>query len=136
MPFDEKLADRARHALAGRRELSEKRMFGGVAFLWRGHMVAGVVGDDLMVRVGPEACDELLKRTHARAMDFTGRPMRGFLFIAPAGTKTRASLERWIAPALAYAASLPRKVAARKTKAASKKKRSVAARKTTSRNRS
>ena len=109
MAFDETLAERVRRALAGQRGLVEKRMFGGVAFMLRGNMCCGVLGDDLVVRVGPGAHETELKRPYARVMDFTHRPMKGYLYVAPDGVATAASLRSRLKPALAFVATLPRK---------------------------
>lgn len=110
MAYDEALAERIRRMLDDRAGVSEKKMFGGIAFMFRGHMSVGVVKDDLMVRVGPEAYDELVRQPNARRMDFTGKPMKGFIYVAPAGLKTDADLQRWVGHGLKYAASLPAKV--------------------------
>lgn len=82
-------------------------MFGGIAFLVAGHMACGVVGDDLLLRVGEHAHADALRRAHARVMDFTGRPSRGMIYVAPPGIATRAKLQAWIARALAHVATLP-----------------------------
>jgi TfoX/Sxy family transcriptional regulator of competence genes len=112
MAFDEKLATRIRSALKGRKDVVEKHMFGGVAFMVRGHMSCGVVGSSLMVRVDVEQAENYLKEPAVRPMDFTGRPMRGFLFVDPAGITTTASLANWVDRATAYAETKPRKVKA------------------------
>jgi len=109
MASDEKLAERVRVALKGRRGIAEKKMFGGVAFLSRGNMLCGVVGSDLVVRVGPDAYEEALARPHAREMDFTGRPMKGMVYVAPAGVRTARQLDAWLERGLAFARSLPAK---------------------------
>src|SRR5262245_33109060 len=96
MPYDEGLAQRIREALADKSDFSEKRMFGGLAFLLRGKMCVGIVGDELMVRVGPAAYSKLVREPHARQMDFTGRPMKGFVFVAVEGFESDAELRRWI----------------------------------------
>ena len=111
MAYDEGLAERIRGILADRHDVSEKKMFGGIAFMIRGHMAVGIVKDDLMVRVGPEAHDKLVQQPHARLMDFTGRPMKGFLYVASPGVETDADLERWAGHGLKYAMSLPAKAA-------------------------
>jgi TfoX/Sxy family transcriptional regulator of competence genes len=113
MPHDEGLAQRIREALDDDPRVSEKRMFGGVAFLANGNMAVGVIRDELMVRVGPEAHDAAVALPHARAMDFTKRPMRGFVQVAPAGFEEDADLRAWIARGIAYAASVPTKKPAR-----------------------
>lgn len=84
-------------------------MFGGIAFMVRGNMCCGVVKDELMVRVGPDRYEEALARPHARPMDFTGRPMKGMLFVAEPGFRTDEALAQWVALASEYAASLPPK---------------------------
>jgi len=107
--YDEGLAERIRGILADRHDVSEKKMFGGIAFMIRGHMSVGIVKDDLMVRVGPESYEDLLRQRHARPMDFTGRPMKGFVYVASPGLETDVELERWVGHGLKYAASLPSK---------------------------
>ena len=109
MPYDEGLAERIRGLLEEGPRVSERRMFGGLAFLVRGHMSVGIVKDELMVRVGPESYADALREPHARAMDFTGRPMKGLVFVSPDGVESDEDLERWVARGVAYAASLPAK---------------------------
>jgi hypothetical protein len=84
-------------------------MFGGLAFLVGGHMCAGVVGDELMVRVGPDAYEPALRRPHARRMDFTGRPMQGFVYVGCPGFEADRDLGDWVTRGVACAASLPAK---------------------------
>jgi TfoX/Sxy family transcriptional regulator of competence genes len=107
MAYDEKLAERVRVALAKRDDVVEKRMFGGIAFMVRGHMSCGIVSSTLMVRLAPADADRLMNAPHVRPMDFTGRPMRGFLYVDPAGTKTAATLRQWVERATAYAEAQP-----------------------------
>jgi TfoX-like protein len=109
MAFDETLADRIREGLAHRRDVREVKMMGGLCFMVGGHMAIGIVGDELMVRVGPDGYERALARKHAREMNFTGRPTNGFVFVDPAGIRTKRSLESWVAPAAAFAKSLPPK---------------------------
>jgi TfoX/Sxy family transcriptional regulator of competence genes len=109
MPYDEKLAERVRKILGAKRGVTERKMFGGLAFLERGLMCCGIAGRDLMVRVPLDRYEAALARPHARPMDFTGRPMRGFLFVAPAGVRTEAALRRWVEASRAYVATLPPK---------------------------
>lgn len=113
MAYDEGLAERIRDVLADEHGLTEKRMFGGLAFLLKGHMCVGIVKDDLMVRVGPDAYEGLVKQPHARKMDFTGRPMKGFLYVAPSGFESDGDLRRWVGHGVAYAGGLPGKSASR-----------------------
>ncbi len=84
-------------------------MFGGVAFMVNGHMCCGLVGEDLVVRVGAEEHEQALSQPHARAMDFTGRPMRGFVYVGPTGYRTKAALKSWIKRGLRFVESLPPK---------------------------
>jgi hypothetical protein len=107
--YDEKLAERVRAVLAPRRDLSEKKMFGGVAFLLGGNMCCGVTGDDLMLRVGADGEPRALRSRHARPCDFTGRPMRGLVMVGPRGYRGDAALRRWVDQAVAFAGSLPPK---------------------------
>lgn len=109
MAYDVSLAERVRKAFAREKGVTEKAMFGGIAFLVDGHMALGVASDDLMVRVGPAGHDAALALPHARPMDFTGRPMRGYLFVAPAGARTEPAVAAWAARALAFTRSLPPK---------------------------
>ena len=109
MAFDEQLAARLRTALSDVPDVREQRMFGGLAFLVAGHMACGVVGDDLMLRLGEQGADTALDQPHVRLMDFTGKPMRTMVFVAPAGTATDRVLTEWIGRALAFVEALPRK---------------------------
>jgi hypothetical protein len=109
VPVDESLLARVRAALARRRGVSEKRMFGGVAFMLRGHMCCGILGATLMVRLAPDEASSLLAPPHVRPMDFTGRPMRGFLYVDAPAIRSGPALKKWVDRAVAYAASLPPK---------------------------
>ena len=109
MAYDEGLAQRVRELLAEHAGVSEKRMFGGLAFLLNGNMCAGIVKDDLMIRVGPDAYQSLLRQPHARKMDFTGKPMKGFVYVPPEGVESDEDLRLWVGHDLAYASSLPSK---------------------------
>ncbi|MGD0960173.1 MAG: TfoX/Sxy family protein [Methylomonas sp.] len=110
MACDENLVERIRQELNIMPEYGEKRMFGGVCFTLNGNMLCGVVKDKLMVRVGPSAYDEALKQPHARVMDFSGRPMRGYVFIAGAGLAENESLSYWLGLAVDFVGTLPVKV--------------------------
>jgi TfoX/Sxy family transcriptional regulator of competence genes len=96
MAYDEGLAERIRGVLRGRDDVVERKMFGGIAFMVAGRMACGVIHDDLMVRVGPDAHDEAVTEPHARPMDFTGRPMRGMVYVEPGGVSSDADLARWV----------------------------------------
>lgn len=109
MAFDEGLAERLRDEFRERHDIAEKRMFGGLAFMLHGHMCVGIVDDTLVVRVGAERYEEALRRAHARPMDFTGRPLTGFVMVAPPGFESDADLSRWVGRALRFNASLPPK---------------------------
>ncbi len=107
--FDEKLALRIRNVLRDTPGVTERKMFGGIAFLDRGHMMCGVLKDELVLRVGPEAFERALAQPHARPMDFTGRPSRGMVYVAASGVRTEKALRDWIARGLQFTASLPDK---------------------------
>lgn len=109
MSFDEDLADRVRLALGTRRGLTEKRMFGGLAFLLRGNMCCGVMNRELIVRVSRDQTDEMLAEPHTRAFDFTGRAMSGFVVVRPAGCEDEETLAEWVTRAVAFASGLPAK---------------------------
>jgi TfoX/Sxy family transcriptional regulator of competence genes len=96
MAYDENLAQRIRQAFGTRREVAERKMFGGLTFLCGGRMCCGVVGADLMVRIAEDQFDEVLRRRHVRPMDFTGRPLRGFVYVSRPGFRTAASLRAWL----------------------------------------
>lgn len=100
MAHDEALAARVAKALGGLTGFEAKRMFGGVAFLVDGKMVCGVATADLMVRVGAERGAAVLKEPGVRPMDFTGRPLKGYVYVSPRVLKTPAALKRWLRLAL------------------------------------
>jgi TfoX/Sxy family transcriptional regulator of competence genes len=116
MAYDEKLAERIRGILADRPDIEERRMFGGIAFMVRGHMSVGLIGPTLMVRHEPADAEALLREPHARPMDFTGRPMLGFLYVDPPGTKTAVALGTWIRRATAWAETRPPKAPGKRPK--------------------
>ena len=102
------LADRVRTALPRGAGVTEQKMFGGLAFLLKGHMFAGIVGNELMVRLDYQAAQQALEHDHVREMDFTGRPMKNMIFIQPAGLRGTA-LQNWVTAAADHARSLPPK---------------------------
>ena len=106
MPCDEQLVARVRAMLKRTRGTTERRMFGGVCFTLNGDIACGVVSTNLMVRVGPNKYDDALKRPHVRKMDFTGRAMKGYVFVDAAGTKSDPSLKYWIKAGVAYVKAL------------------------------
>ena len=109
MAFDERLAERVSTVLAEVPDVREQQMFGGVAFLVGGHMACGIVGDNLMLRLGEEGADAALEQPHARPMDFTGKPMSTMVFIEPAGIDSDQALAEWVNRALTYVQTLPPK---------------------------
>ena len=108
MAYDEGLAERLREILP-REGVTERKMFGGIAFLERGYMFVGIVGDTLMARVGPEHYREALSRPHVRVMDFTGKPMNGYVFVDPAGFEDDADLADWVERGRRFVQTLPPK---------------------------
>lgn len=109
MPFSDALAERIRPFLKKRSSIAEKRIFGCVAFLYRGNVLVGVWKDSLLVRVGPAAYDGALDERHVREFDITGRPMRGWVLVEPEGLRTDALLEDWIDRAFEFVDTLPPK---------------------------
>lgn len=102
MAFDEKLADRIRKSLSDRSDVLEKKMMGGLTFMVNGKMCVGILKEDLMARIDPDVYDEALRKKGCREMDFTGKPMKGFVFISPEGTSDRKDLLYWINLALDF----------------------------------
>ena len=107
MAYDEGLADRVRGALLPRPDIEEKKTFGGLAFMVGGHMCCGVIGDDLMARVGRDAYEDALAAKGARPMDFTGRPLRGMVYVGSEGHRTDDALASWVRRGTDFVASLP-----------------------------
>jgi len=115
MSYSEELAARVRKVLAARDQVVERKMFGGLCFMVGGAMCCGILGPDLIVRVGAEQYAEALAQRGARPFDFTGRPSRGMVYVGPAGTEGGAALARWVRRGLAYVeASPPRRRRARR----------------------
>jgi hypothetical protein len=109
VPYDDRLASRVRDLVSGDALMSERKMFGGLCFMTNGHMCFGIVGDDLMVRVGPERWEQSLAMPFTREMDFTGRSMRGMVFVSSEGLDEDRDLQQWVESGLGYASSLPPK---------------------------
>lgn len=109
MSYSEALADRVRGYLQHRNGYSERQMFGGLAMMLNGNMCCGVVGEELMARVGPARYSACLRIPYARQMDFTGKPLRGMVYIAQAGIATDQQLSAWLELSETFAASLPPK---------------------------
>jgi TfoX/Sxy family transcriptional regulator of competence genes len=110
MAFSEALAARVRQALGRPSGLTERKMFGGLAFLLNGNMCCGVVSDRLMLRLGENGAAEALTEPHAHVMDFTGKPMKSMVYVDPAGLESEEALRQWVRRAVSYASSLPAKV--------------------------
>lgn len=102
MSFDGELAARIRAMLAAHEDISERRMFGGLTFLRAGRMCCGIVGRDLMVRVMDDDMALVLRQPHVRPMDFTGQPLRGFVYVAPQAIAADDQLREWVARGLAF----------------------------------
>ena len=109
MAYDETLAARIRKAVVRKKGFGEKAMFGGAAFLLDGNMCVGVHKDSMIVRLDPDATAAALKEKHTRVFDLTGRPMKGWILVEPAGLATDAALRRWIDVAIRFAAALQKK---------------------------
>ena len=109
MPYDEGLAERIREQLKQRPEMEEKKMFGGLCFLVSGNMCCGIVKDTLMARVGPDNYENCLARDHAREMDFTGKALKGMIYVAPEGIESDQALAEWVAICLQFVNTLPPK---------------------------
>jgi TfoX/Sxy family transcriptional regulator of competence genes len=110
MAYDEDLANRVRELVAGEPDVTERRMFGGLAFLVGGNMSVAASGQGgLMVRVDPEDTDALLAKPYTRPFEMRGREMQGWLRVDPEGLRTRRQLAPWVTHGVAYARSLPAK---------------------------
>ncbi len=109
MAYDPGLAQRVREILSDREGISERRMFGGLAFMLHGHMFAGISGTDLMARVGAERHQDALALPHVRPMDFTGRPMKGYVFVSADGVAEDHDLQAWVDWCAGFVACLPPK---------------------------
>jgi TfoX/Sxy family transcriptional regulator of competence genes len=110
MAYDEDLANRIRELMAAESGVTEKKMFGGLAFLIDGNMSVSASGQGgLMVRVDPDQTDALVAKAHARPFEMRGREMQGWLRVDPEGVRTKRQLEAWVRRGVAYARSLPPK---------------------------
>lgn len=108
MSYDQTVAQRVRDVFADGPSVDEKAMFGGLAFMLDGKMCCGIIESDLVLRIGPEQAETALSRAHVRPMDFTGKPMKGYVYVAPAGYRDRRSLESWINMAVQFVSTLSR----------------------------
>jgi hypothetical protein len=109
MAYDEVLAQRIREILRDSAGITEMEIFGGIAFLLHGKMFAGVSGDSLMARVGPADYEQALGTAHARKMDITSRPMRGYVFVSQNGLGSNEELQSWLQRCASFVSSLPEK---------------------------
>lgn len=102
MAYSEKIANRVREALGGAKKIEEKRMFGGLCFMVDDKMCIGVNQDEIMCRIDPDIYDEAVERNGARPMDFTGRPMKGYVFVSEDGIKKKSDFDYWIKQCLEF----------------------------------
>ena len=109
MAFDEALAGRIRQRLARRRNVEERKMFGGIGFLLNGNLLVGVWKDRLIARLGSDEGEEALKEPHVKEFDITGRPMRNWVLVGPGGVNGDDQLAEWIQRATKFVRALPAK---------------------------
>lgn len=109
MAYNEQLAGRIDDLVGSHAGMIPKKMFGGIAYMLNGNMCCGIVGDDLMVRVGADAFDKALAEPYTRPMDFTGRPMKGMVYVGAEGISSDDELAAWVERGIAFAESLPPK---------------------------
>lgn len=115
MAYNEKLADRMREYLAALKKMEEKKMMGGLCFMYKGKMCCGIVKEDLMVRVIPERYEEALSQPFGRPMDFTGKPLKNFVFVSPEGLKKKTDLAYWLEMGIEFVDTQPAKKAKKKS---------------------
>ena len=109
MAYDSLVADRLRSVLRRRKGVSERKMFGGVAFMVNGHMCCGVAGKNVVLRLGEEGADKALLERHVRVMDFTGTPLASMVYLTPPGYRSDADLKGWVQRAVSFVRTLPPK---------------------------
>ena len=109
MAYNEKLAQRISGLLKSKKGIVEKKMFGGICFMYKDKMITGIVENKLMVRCLPDDYNTLLKKPHAGEMTFTGKPLKGFLYIAGEGVKTDRQLQKWLDIGIEFANKTPQK---------------------------
>jgi TfoX/Sxy family transcriptional regulator of competence genes len=124
MAYDEKLAERVRRRLVARSGFSERKMFGGLCFLLNGNMCCGIQGDDLMLRVRPDNYEAALERLGARPMDFTGRRLRGMVYVGSDALMPSRTLQSWLDQATTFVETLPAKKS-RKSASGTRRRREV-----------
>jgi hypothetical protein len=111
MAYDEQLANRIRQAFGVRHDITERKMFGGLAFLCLGRMCCGIVGSDLMVRIPADEVAAIMRSRCVRPMDFTGKPLKGFVYVSAPGFRTRAALRAWLSRGERVAAEIAARTA-------------------------
>ncbi|GMG87412.1 TfoX/Sxy family protein [Biformimicrobium ophioploci] len=109
MAYSEGLAERVRELVTEMPGLTEKKMFGGLAFMLNGNMACGVLGEELMVRVGPDGYDDALEQRYTRPMDYTGRPIKGMVYVEEDAISEDDGLGSWVTRGVDFAGSLPPK---------------------------
>ena len=106
MAYDEKLADRIRKVIGGSKYVTEKKMFGGLSFMFNKKMFCGVLKDDLVLKMSPEQCEDALNKPNVRPMDFTGRPMKSFVYVNQKGSKSEKDIKKRIKLSLNHSKSI------------------------------
>lgn len=109
MPYNSDLAERVRKTLKRRRGITERKMFGGLAFMLNGNMCCGVIEKDLVLRLGDDGAAMALSKPHTRPMDFTGKPLKSMVFVSFAGYRSDDELKAWVSRAVDYVKTLPAK---------------------------
>ena len=109
MVYNEKLADRIRKVLGKNKNVTEKKMFGGLSFLLNGKMLCGVLKENLVLRISHDEYESAIKKLNVRPMDFTGRPMKGFVYVNQSGSKSDKDLKKWVNLSLNHAKSIAKK---------------------------
>ena len=109
MAYDQELGNRIRTILARKKNISEKNIFGGLSFLVDGKMFCGIIGDKLVVRVGPENYEDALSKPHITPMDFTGKPIKGYVYVEKTGLKRNTGLVFWIESGLTFTRTVKKK---------------------------
>lgn len=109
MAYDKRAAERLRNVFSDYQGVVEKKMFGGIAYMYLDHMCVGIVDDMLMVRVGPENYERALSEQYVKPMDFTGKPMKGYVYVEPPGFKTEKNLKKWVNLGTRFVKTLPPK---------------------------
>lgn len=109
MAYDEGLAERIRECFQDRCDVVEKKMFGGLCFMVSNHMCCGIVGETLMARVGPINYEDCLAEEYVSEMDFTGKSMKGMIYVSAEGVEEDSELKRWVSICTDFVESLPPK---------------------------